>query len=105
VGKKIGVTVSGSVGEGSEDAVHVGVIAGVGVIRLNPPHPISDRASIDIPIKNFLVIASWQRFVFAPLTTPALAGGARVVPVLTGSAEGHFKADDSNPTESADPRA
>jgi hypothetical protein len=58
VGNKIGVTVAGGVGEGSRLAVQVGGVTVGGVIRLNPPHANGKKASAEIVIKNFFVIAN-----------------------------------------------
>jgi hypothetical protein len=56
VGKVIGVSVTDGevVAEGSGLAVLVGEIVGVvGIIRLNPPHAMRNKASVDIPINVF----------------------------------------------------
>jgi len=50
-GEAVGGTAAVSVGEGSGLAVCVGSIATVGkdsIINANPPHPIDNRAAIDI---------------------------------------------------------
>jgi hypothetical protein len=59
VGKRIGVTVAGAVREGSRVAVEPGAIVGVrGTANCNAPHPITNRAIANMPIKGLLVIVS-----------------------------------------------
>jgi hypothetical protein len=79
VGKDIGVIVAGgcdssptAVTSGSGLDVQIGSNIGVGVvgtISLNPPHPIRKSASPVIQKTIFFVIASLQRFDYAPQRT------------------------------------
>jgi hypothetical protein len=87
VGKKIGVTVAASVGEGDGGAVEVGTIVGVGeTTRPNPPHAMREIVRVESQTKGFLAIISSRRFDDA-----------------SGSAqrESNFTVDDSDPRECA----
>ena len=109
VGKNIGVTVAGAVGEGSGLSVPVGSIVADGAMNVNPPHPIRKRVNPDIQIIDFLVNAGLSRYRpfgarmvrgAISLEMDMLLYGGKLLR-LTGSQCQHAKVDGSNPRECA----